>query len=67
MSESTDYNPIIIEMENAPLHTEEHLFCYDSTCGCHEDPVLIAEVAQNVADGLLTPQEATDLVSGKLI
>ncbi len=62
-----NHDPILIEMEDVLIHTEEHLFCYDPTCGCHEDPDLIAEVAQDVTDGLLTPQEATDLVSGKLI
>lgn len=62
------HDPIVIPMEDALIHTEEHPFCFlDPTCGCHEDPLLIAEVAQDVIDGLLTPQEATDLVSGKLI
>ena len=61
------YDPIIIPMEDDLVHTDEHPFCYDSTCGCHESPDVIAEVAQDVADGLLTPQEASDFVTGKLI
>lgn len=42
-------------------------FCYDATCPCHEDAVLIGEVAQAVQDGELTPGEATDLVMGKMV
>ncbi len=66
MAEDT-YSPIIIPMEDDLVHTDEHPFCYDATCDCHEAPELIAGVAQDVADGLLTPQEASDLVAGKLI
>lgn len=62
-----EHDPLIVEMEDDLVHTEEHLFCYDPTCGCHEDSILIAQVAQHVADGLLTPDEATDLVSGNMI
>jgi hypothetical protein len=67
MSESPNYGPIIIPMEDDLVHTDEHPFCYDSTCGCHESSDLIDQVAQDVADGLLTPQEATDFVAGKMI
>jgi hypothetical protein len=47
------------------LHTLEKAFCYDSTCGCHDDQTLVAEVDQHIADGLMTPDEATDFVKGK--
>ncbi len=47
------------------LHTAEKPFCYDQRCDCHEDDLLIAEVSMHVADGLLTPDEATDFVRGK--
>lgn len=47
------------------LHTPEKPFCYDPTCPCHEDELLIAEVSFHVQDGLMTPQEATDFVGGK--
>ena len=49
------------------LHSPEQPFCYDETCGCHEDEMLIAEVAVLVQDGLMTPEEATDFVNGKTI
>lgn len=47
------------------LHTPEKPFCYDQSCSCHEDELLIAEVSFHVQDGLLTPDEATDFVNGR--
>lgn len=47
------------------LHTPEKPFCYDESCLCHEDDLLIAEVSLHVQDGLLTPDEATDFVNGR--
>jgi hypothetical protein len=47
------------------LHTPEKAFCYDETCDCHEDDVLIFQVSLYVQDGLLTPDEATDFVKGR--
>jgi hypothetical protein len=59
--------PIVI-MEDEPIHTPDHPFCgSDPTCPCHEDPLLLAEVAQAVQSGLMTPQEATLFVAGKTI
>ncbi len=46
-------------------HTPEKPFCWNSACHCHEDEALIAQVASYVADGLMTPEEATDFVAGK--
>lgn len=47
------------------LHTPEKPFCYDQSCPCHDDELLIAEVSVHVTDGLLTPDEATDFVEGR--
>jgi hypothetical protein len=59
---------MVILMEDDPLHTDEYPFCcVDPTCGCHEDPLLIAEVAHCVDDGLLTSDEATNFVAGRLL
>jgi hypothetical protein len=63
MTQSND--PVPIEMEDELVHTDEHLFCDDPTCFCHEDETLIAQIAAQVEDGLLTPEEATDLVNGR--
>ena len=57
----------VIPMEDASLHTNDNPFCYDGICGCHEDPLFIEEVAHFVDDGLLTPDEATDFVAGKML
>jgi hypothetical protein len=48
-------------------HSEENPFCHDISCACHEDDEAIAAVNQAVEDGLMTPDEATDFVLGKLL
>ena len=47
------------------LHTPEKSFCYDNTCPCKEDQDAISQVAAWVADGLMTPDEATEFVKGR--
>ena len=61
------HHPIPILMEDPLVHTDEHPFCSDSTCPDKEDSELLAEVAQLVQDGLLTPNEATNYVMGKTL
>jgi len=39
----------------------------DPTCPCHEDQLLISSVLHFVDDGLLTHNEATSFVAGKLL
>lgn len=56
----------VISTDHA-VHTHEHPFCYDQTCPCHEDEDAIAAVNQAIQDGLMTSDEATDFVSGKLL
>ena len=61
-------DPIVIPYEDDLIHTKEHPFCSsDPTCPCHEDQERIAALADAVARGELTPDEATDFVSGKMI
>ena len=57
--------PISIPMEDDLVHTDDSPFCLDSTCPDKDDPDLIAAVAQQVEDGLLTPEEATRTVQGR--
>ena len=57
----------LIPMEDDPMHTPTNPFCFDPTCGCHESPLLIAEVHTYVSNGLLTPTEATRLVMGTML
>jgi hypothetical protein len=56
--------PIEIPMEDDLVHTSDHPFCSDGTCGCHEDETLIGEIAAQVEAGTLTPEQATDIVEG---
>lgn len=58
--------PIVIEMdEDEIIHTPDHPFCRtDPDCPCHTDPDLLAELAQDVANGLLTPELAAIIASG---
>ncbi len=49
-------------------HTVDNPFCSaDPTCPCHDDPENIAEVDELYLEGLLTAQEATDTVNGKIL
>ena len=57
-------DPIEIPMEDDLVHTSDHPFCPDSSCGCHEDETLIGEIAAQVEAGILTPEQATDIVAG---
>ncbi len=59
--------PIVILMEDLIIHTDDHPFCGDPTCPCAEDPELLAELAHQVEEGLLTPAEATHVVKGKTL
>ena len=61
-------DPIVISMDDDLIHTKEHPFCStDPSCPCHEDPERIAAVAEAVARGELTPDEATSFVLGKMV
>lgn len=67
MQDPEAYDIVPVIMEDDLLHTDETPFCYDVTCPCHEDPLLITQVATFVEDGLLTHEEATAFVAGRLL
>lgn len=56
--------PVI--MEDDPIHTPPYYFCAtgDPACPRREDPDLIAFVASQVEQGVLSPDEASRLVQG---
>lgn len=58
---------LVISVEDDLLHTATNPFCFDPTCGCHEDQELIASVAGAVTYGLLTDDEATRFVKGQML
>ena len=47
-------------------HTPERPFCPDPACPCKEDKEAVAKVNQLYMDGLITQQEATDIVMGRM-
>lgn len=46
-------------------HSDTHPFCFDATCDCHDDPTFIAPLHTAYQDGLLTADEATNIVKGR--
>ena len=67
MFDTPIHHPIVIPMEDPLVHTDDSPFCSDETCPCHESPELLAILAQQVEGGLLTPEEATNIATGKTI
>jgi len=59
--------PVI--QEDDPIHLPPYYFCAtdDPTCPCREDPELIAFMASEVEQGLLSPSEATRIVQGRQV
>lgn len=61
------HHPIVIPMEDPIIHTDDHPFCGDPTCGCCEDQEVLSEVAEAVEQGLITQEEATLMIQGKTL
>jgi hypothetical protein len=53
--------------EQAAIHTPEHPFCWDMTCYCHSNQEAIQQTAQDVRDGLLSPDDADRIYRGKVV
>ena len=47
------------------IHTIDHPFCIDPACSCHEQKEEVERVNAWVQQGLLTPDEATNYISGR--
>jgi hypothetical protein len=45
------------EDDDEPIHTDEHLFCSELDCMCHEDQERIACLDAWVQDGLMTAEQ----------
>jgi len=70
MSKDTYRDPLPVIMEDAPIHEEPYPFCGDPTCPDKEpanNEEAIALINGHVMDGLLTPQEATNITQGRQI
>ncbi|MBA2284221.1 MAG: hypothetical protein H0W02_01930 [Ktedonobacteraceae bacterium] len=57
----------VIPMEDPLVHSETHPFCSDPTCPCHDDHGNITCVYDHYQEGLITSDEATNIVNGKAI
>ena len=63
-----NFRYVIPEDARDMRHSQDKPFCLlDPDCPCHEDPLLIAEVTQDVGNGLCTPDEASRIVKGEQI
>lgn len=45
-------------------HTLDNPFCDDPTCPCHDDPDNIEMVNQAYEDGIVSAEDASDIVKG---
>lgn len=57
----------VVPVEDDLVHTDRYPFCFDIRRSCHEDERLITPIQQAVLSGLMTPDEATNFVAGKLL
>jgi len=57
----------VIPMEDPLVHTAAHPFCTDPKCPYHEEQAFILPVYDQYQEGLLTEQEATNIVNGKTV
>jgi hypothetical protein len=69
ITHSTEYYAVVvIRMEDEPIHTEEHPFCSDLHCPCHEDWQNINEhITEPLRNGLMTDNEAIRLYQDRQI
>ncbi len=56
--------PIVVPMEDAPLHTAAQPFCSDLKCPCHEDYEACADLNRYYFAGLLTLDEYARIYAG---
>ena len=72
MSKDThrDPEPLLVIMEDDPIHTDPYPFCSDPTCPCKEpanNQEAIDLLTNEIAAGLLTPDEGTNITQGKQV
>jgi hypothetical protein len=59
--------PIPYEEGDEIIHTDDHLFCDDPTCPCHEENDSIEQVQTWISDGLITAEDADRLYRGMTV
>jgi len=65
MLDAFDYPVPVDDVPIEDEHSGGKLFCWNPTCTCHEDDLLIHQVYLFFLDGLMTAHEAADFVAGK--
>jgi hypothetical protein len=58
-------HPIHIPKDDDSIYTDHYPSCSEITYPDIVDPALVAQVAQQIQDGLLTPDEAKRTVQGR--
>jgi len=59
--------PIPYEEGDEPVHTDDHLFCSDPACPCHEESESLAQVQSWISDGLITTEDADRIYRGMTV
>lgn len=59
--------PLVVWMEDDPIHDVSAPFCGDPTCMCHNDAAHCEYIEQPILAGLLTPWEGSRLYWGEAI
>ena len=63
-----DPDPLPVILEDDPIHLDPYPFCSDPTCPCHDDnEEAFSRMSSEIQDGLLLPEEATNIVNGKQV
>jgi hypothetical protein len=57
----------ILEGTDYRIHTDDHPFCDDMSCPCHEDPENVETLGQAYADGLASTGDADRIYRGKTL
>ena len=62
--QNSDDDEYTVDIVDVPNHTPGHV-CWDLSCPDREDQEIIGTINQHVQDGLLTPDNASDIFKGK--
>ena len=64
-NDDEEYTVVPVIPVDYRYHTDEHPECSDSDCTCHQQR--IADLTQAYQDGLVSPEDATRIASGKTV
>ncbi len=67
LTNSNQSSPIRDQEGYTVVHSDAYSFCLDPSCPDKEDPTLLAPVIEDYENGLLTPDEATRTIQGRML